>query len=85
MVACGTQHIVALTRDGSDAPFPKLDITTFVKTDVPAEPSAHDEAVEMDDQSNAAEEKQVIEPKSSSLPSPLKSTSPLKSQKQLTQ
>jgi len=29
MMAGGTQHVVCLARDGTDAPIPKLDTSTF--------------------------------------------------------
>lgn len=69
MMAGGTQHVVCLARDGTDAPIPKLDTSTFQKAETPAE----DEAEMEDDESLAPEENEVIQPKASAGPSPAKS------------
>jgi alpha-tubulin suppressor-like RCC1 family protein len=46
MLAGGTQHAVALSRDGSDAPVPVLNTSTFVAGEEVAGPVADEEDIE---------------------------------------
>ena len=74
MLAGGTQHAVALSRDGSDAPVPVLNTSTFVAGEEVAGPVADEEDIE--EEVEQPEVQQIIQAKSSQ-----PAASPIKSQK----